>query len=1005
MMGLFVYLLTVAAMCYGSTGQEAIDQPGESSRDAVDDACNATHYTVLDDARRSVGFNSIHLEPNQLLNDHSLPEGWYRFTETPGTRMPTECVAMGLCGTRYPVWMSGHLPADRSSSVVEGCINTEEEGCCNERVQMIVRNCGDYYIYHLPALPRCVRPAAYCTERGHWVMVFKAISGLAYPDPYELWTGEREWNEHKPEASRVGTGYRGHFKSALVKEWNSLNIAEVRLSLYEAGVEVLRVVFDGSGIDKTSWFDAERIVSSPYQDLNASRSDLLDVRVEHNNHRFMMSRSAVDCRNANGWLLMVAAAGDCDWETDGPFPVFKYSRSGSATIWDNDQVGEADELVIFMRTEEAPVCRDKSYQVISNTERGVNAPNSGETVDDTSLVPGWYRFSGPAGEEVTRYCQPIGACGTFYPIWLMDVPSTESGETVKGTMCINTQKPGCCNEKIQVLVRNCGGFYIYRLPQLETTLIAAYCTAFDEWDLVLKGVSVPDHDPGNLYELWASNESQNADEHKAKLMDINFEEHYKSSLVADWDRMFVQQVRLSLYKEGQEVRRFIFDGRGSDRFNWFSPDRIMETPYTDMTANTSYTHFTMGSPDTRQFFINNVDRDGAADFCRESAGWLAVTHGEQDCLSQGSAVPGFVYSGRDTAVNWEEGPVETADVLAIFIKSPVLFNPCSESGHTVITDIRRSADMIHYSGLSVDYRTLQPGWYRFTDNKGASLNMPTSCVEVNHCGTHNPIWIDDKLPCKPGERKPLIGCINTDKDGCCNEKIYLGALNCGDYIVYGLDQVPSIEGDDEPSGYCTEPDQWELVFKLTDGFLAGPNLAQPWRQRSSVNTDIPHARQLDNAFPGNYKTSGVWGWSLIDKVKLVVYKDGEERIVLVFDGRSTDNLNWFSKRKLLFSPWTDLNGPGEFNIFSIEGEYTPDVFGTRRWMINKNLSPCDSASEGWLMVITDPGFLCAMQRPPQILYSNTSTAENWSEGSVEKGDFMAVFVSGPTVTSRRCCTC
>ncbi len=44
---------------------------------------------------------------------------------------------------------------------------------------------------------------------------------------------------------------------------------------------------------------------------------------------------------------------------------------------------------------------------------------------------------------------------------------------------------------------------------------------------------------------------------------------------------------------------------------------------------------------------------------------------------------------------------------------------------------------------------------------GAPLDMPTSCVELDHCGTHYPIWVDNKLPDKPGERVPLEGCVNT----------------------------------------------------------------------------------------------------------------------------------------------------------------------------------------------------------------------------------------------------
>ncbi|XP_022098360.1 uncharacterized protein LOC110983420 [Acanthaster planci] len=927
--------------------------------------------------------------------------------------MPTECVPMGQCGTRYPMWMSGRLPADGKIAVVEGCINTEDDGCCNEKFKIVVRNCGDYYVYHLPALPRCVRPAAYCTERGQWMMVFKAVSGVQ-PDPYALWMSRESLNENVPEAARIGSGFRGHFKSQLVQEWNSMNAAEVRLSLYEAGAEVLRVVFDGSGIDKTSWFNLDRIVSSPYRDLGVDKSDLPDIQImtTSQNYRFVMSRSArSDCQNANGWLLVVASAGECNWDRTGDFPVFKYSRSGSATLWDseNDQVGEADELVIYMRTEEEPVCKERSYQVLREQARGPGGLNILNNVDDSRLQPGWYRFTSPTGEELSHYCRELNSCGAQYSIWLLDAPRTEPGETVKGTMCINKDEPGCCNEQIKVLIRNCGSFFIYRLPQLKSMgwRTAGYCTGFNEWNLVLRGVSSSRYSAGNLYELWASHESWNADRDSAQITAPWFPEHFKSSLVEDWDRLHVQQVRLSLYKydfdtgNHTEVRRFIFDGRGSDRFSWFSPERIMETPYKDMKINTTYSQFSLGSSHSRQFVINKMEIE--AESCPGSSGWLAVIHNSDDCLWQGNAFTNFVYSGQDAAVNWDEGPVETADVLAVFVRSPLLHNPCREGRYTVITDTRRSADILRYSGRgSVDDRSLQPGWYRMTDDKGAKLNIATSCVEVDYCGTHYPIWINDKLPETPGERKPLTGCINTEEDGCCNQKIILGAIHCGDYILFGLDQVPSILGNDEPAAYCTEADQWELVFKMRDGFL-GPLWGVP---PSSINTDIPLARQLDNEFLGNYKTSRA-SWlssQSINKVKLAIYKDGKERITLIFDGESASDRSWFSDYRLIFSPWTDLSNRSTHAIFLMEGEQMLTEYGTRRWLITKEHIPCSEDSEGWLMVITDPGRRspCDLRKPRSILYSNTTTAENWSSGSLERGDFMAIFVSSSSDPRRQC---
>ena len=72
-------------------------------------------------------------------------------------------------------------------------------------------------------------------------------------------------------------------------------------------------------------------------------------------------------------------------------------------------------------------------------------------------------------------------------------------------------------------------------------------TGFIEWDLVMKGVSVPDLHHGNLYNLWASNYSVNADIPEARLMDTTFPEPFKSSLVRNWEKMSIQQVSRDHY--------------------------------------------------------------------------------------------------------------------------------------------------------------------------------------------------------------------------------------------------------------------------------------------------------------------------------------------------------------------------------------------------------------------------------------------------------------------------
>lgn len=51
------------------------------------------------------------------------------------------------------------------------------------------------------------------------------------------------------------------------------------------------------------------------------------------------------------------------------------------------------------------------------------------------------------------------------------------------------------------------------------------------------------------------------------------------------DLFFYMQVRISMFKDNQEVAYFVFDAVGADRQSWFSKDRILYSSYTDVTSS------------------------------------------------------------------------------------------------------------------------------------------------------------------------------------------------------------------------------------------------------------------------------------------------------------------------------------------------------------------------------------------------------------------------------------
>ncbi|KAL8620145.1 hypothetical protein ACOMHN_048089 [Nucella lapillus] len=154
--------------------------------------------------------------------------------------------------------------------------------------------------------------------------------------------------------------------------------------------------------------------------------------------------------------------------------------------------------------------------------------------------------------------------------------------------------------------------------------------------------------------------------------------HYKSRIIPLWSLMKIDKVRVSIYTQGRERVHFEFQGENTTPLNFFSPDKLIGSSFTDTNRlQFTYNYFSIEGhvrmPNVqRRFFVNREYNNG----CQKDEGWMVALDSGDDCdFTKRYPLPAFLFSTAATSQLWNSAFIGSGDALVVAVKFKNGFNP------------------------------------------------------------------------------------------------------------------------------------------------------------------------------------------------------------------------------------------------------------------------------------------------------------------------------------------
>ncbi|XP_046570033.1 uncharacterized protein LOC124278355 [Haliotis rubra] len=266
------------------------------------------------------------------------------------------------CGGLYLGWAGDNCRkyCDLCTTTAPATQAPSQSSCADK-----LSNCNSYgsYIctgqYESWARDNCAMTCNYCgttapphTNTGYglppanWAILMKGVAGMP-GDLYSLWSSPSTLNANQPQAMYLTSTYPGHYKPDLSNNWNSCHFDQIRVAIYNQGLQKAYVTFNAVGADKMSWFSPSRIIDSSWGDIKSIPKNFFQMAGDSLTGReFYMSNTGTGC-SSSGWM-MVSTRGGCPYENpSGKKPAFYYAPGNTMANWQTTQPQSGDVFAIL----------------------------------------------------------------------------------------------------------------------------------------------------------------------------------------------------------------------------------------------------------------------------------------------------------------------------------------------------------------------------------------------------------------------------------------------------------------------------------------------------------------------------------------------------------------------------------------------------------------------------------------------------------------------------------